>query len=106
MNSVVKSGAKSKKYETIADAGSVLLGGSNFSVQINNGLGDGLVYVEVIENQKDVDDEKLSRFEFFTCIEGEFQLYDYDCGGIAIESFSGRYATYFNNGHVVIVKVD
>lgn len=72
-----------KKYSCgkyLCDAGSVMIGGKTFVVDIPNGYGDGCFNVYV-DNAKElmVYDLEHEGFNYVTMVKGRFNIYDYDC---------------------------
>lgn len=88
-------------FKTESDAGGVKVGNDSFSVRIPNGFGDGITRCAVFEAQNETVTELM---EYFTTIDGTFNIYDYDCGTKAARTLTGRYAVYFYDGLVAFVK--
>lgn len=92
--------------KTESDAGAVRVGTETFSVMIRNGRGDGTTRVAVF-NEEPVELSGLlhTAMLFQTSVEGDFDIYDYDCtGGNPIMHLSGRYAAYSYDGIVIMIK--
>lgn len=89
-----------QSFRTESDAGSLKIGNDSFTVLIPNGFGDGSMSCAIMESGE------LNRdaFEFFTSIEGAFNIYDYDCGDGIVKSISGRFGIYTGNGFVVFER--
>ena len=43
---------------------------------------------------------------FATSVNGEFSVFDYDCGGEPVLTLKGRYGIYFYDGIVALEKWD
>lgn len=78
-----------KFFTTESDIGSLAVGTSDFKYNIGNLYGDGTNYVYILENN-----EHLSCLDFLTTIEGDFNIYDYDCGNNIAITLHGKYAVY------------
>lgn len=90
-----------KHFRTNSDAGSVKVGTPTFATLINNGMGDGITDVYVL----DPDEEVPESATFQNCIEGEFYIFADDCGATrAITKLKGRYGAYSNEGEVYFEK--
>lgn len=83
-------GKKADEYFTTeSDIGSLSVGTNDFKYNIGNLYGDGTNYVYILENN-----ENLACLNFLTTIEGNFNIYDYDCGNHVAITLHGRYAIY------------
>lgn len=92
-----------QKYTVEADAGSMALGKGSFIATYSNSMGDGRFNVLVFDNESEFDshekEKPYRRYKFLSSVEGDFDLYNYDCFGgpvkpYVIASFSGRYGIY------------
>ena len=88
-----------KHFTTESDIGSLAVGTSDFKYNIGNLYGDGTNYVYILENN-----EHLSCLDFLTTIEGDFNIYDYDCGNNIAITLHGKYAIYRGEQVFVFVK--
>ena len=94
-----------EKYNYSCDAGSVLVGTTEFQVRLQNGFGDGYFDIYVVDNGE-ID---LSEYRFNTTIAGTFTIYDYDCLSETelkmpdhkLTELNGYYGVYYNDGTVV-----
>lgn len=93
-----------KCFKTESDIGGVRVGTTNFSVNINNGMGDGETRVAVFESDEDFYSEHLMTFQ--TSVRGRFYIFDYDCGGSPVKELDGRYGIYSYQGLVAFVRCD
>ena len=82
---------------TESEVGSLKVGNDNFSFNLPNGIGDGKTKV-VITREKEINTNMVN---FFTKIEGTFNIYDYDCGNDILTSLNGKYHIFYLNGIVV-----
>jgi len=95
-----------KKFEYIADCGSIAIGNNNFISLFANGCGDGKFEVSINnKNNNDNNDERI----FITVIEcfKETNVYRHDCepfNSIIYKLKAGRYGIYRhkNNGNMYI----
>lgn len=88
------------QFKTMSDVGGVKVGNKSFNMIVPNGVGDGTSRVAVL-NEKNFNS---SCFTYFTTIEGEFNIYSYDCGEEIAKTINGRYAVYYDDHFVVFVK--
>lgn len=99
-----------KKYYTHSDGGCFLFGNKDFSVKVFNGFGDCkntvLVFESYIEFDKYCQEEYgkargVRAFESVTIINGNFNLYNYDCSDMDNKDikvkFNGNYLLYLRN---------
>lgn len=93
-------------FKTESDAGAVRVGTETFSVLIRNCRGDGTTRVAVLEEEPEELTGLLHTVMLFqTTVEGDFDVYDYDCaGGRPIMQLSGRYGAYSYDGLVILIK--
>lgn len=90
-----------KQIKLYSDVGGVKVGTDKFSIIIPNGYGDGITRFAIL-NEDEMND---SVFSFFTLLEGnEINVYEYDCGDEVLYTLNGRYASYYADGFVVLVK--
>lgn len=78
-----------KCFETESDAGSLKIGNSEFSILINNNIGDGVTCVAIFNNEKEFYNADL--MDFTTLIQGHFYIYNYDCGECVCKELNGKY---------------
>lgn len=84
-------------FRTDSDAGAVAVGTAGFRTLINNGMGDGITEVYIL----DPDGEIPNNANFETSVEGEFNIYSYDCEpSIPKITLRGRYGVFSNEGEV------
>lgn len=88
-----------EKFTTESDIGSLAVGTNDFKYNISNLYGDGTNYVYIVENNK-----HIRGLDFLTTIEGNFNIYDYDCGNNIVITLHGRYAIYRAERLFVFVK--
>lgn len=88
--------------KTTSDAGGVKVGNEIFAANIENGIGDGTTRLAVFA-KGDEFNENMMRYSGIT-LKGKFSIYDYDCGGVAIEELDGNYAVYNYDGLVAFVE--
>ena len=89
--------------ETDSDVGSTKIGNDDFSVQINNCMGDGITK-NIIDTNNTFDCKSF--FDYFTVINGKFNIYDYDCGESVAKTLNGEYFVYSGFGYVLFSKED
>lgn len=90
-----------KKFNYIADAGSLMLGTETFKARFTNGYGDGGFTVTIDENGK-VD---LKDWCFVEDVKGKFNVYDYDCSDAQVlTTLEGHYGIYNRNGDMLLLK--
>lgn len=93
-------------FKTESDAGAVRVGTETFSTLIRNCRGDGTTRVAVFEEEpEELAGLLRTAMIFQSSVEGEFDIYDYDCaGGRPVVHLSGRYAAYSYDGLVILIK--
>lgn len=90
-----------KKFNYIADAGSLMLGTETFKARFTNGYGDGKFTV-TIDESGEVD---LNNWQFVEDVEGKFNVYDYDCSNAEVlTTLEGRYGIYNRHGDMLLVE--
>lgn len=92
------------KYTVISDRGGILLGNDVFNVLVPNGYGDCETTVVILEDGEFSD----SALNYFTMIEGEFNLYMDDCHAVKeniLTTLKGRFFIYYKNKYVFIAKL-
>jgi len=96
-----------EKLTTMSDIGGVLVGTKEIGVILTNGRGDGETKVLII---KKGEIETTGEYNFFTSLNGKFNIYNYDCSkrddADIIKSIEGRYGIYYNSGTVVFEEWD
>ena len=87
-----------KKYKTMSDMGSVLIGNDKFQVAIPNGVGDGMTKLLIFEEGE----FNAYNKKFFTSFQGKnIKVYAYDCEPTDVVALiSGRYGAYYSDGTV------
>ena len=100
-----------QRFECISDIGSILVGNEEFGVALPNIGGDGLTILTIYDTEAECDlDCKLRKtsLRFITCLEGTFNIYNYDCSTRKkediIATISGRYGIWQGNMEVALVK--
>ena len=100
-------------YEYSCDGGTLMLGNKDFQVGFPNGYGDGRHSVYVGTDGRTVPDTFYGdRVRFVGSIEGEFNVYSYDClrGDELIDSdnilvtLNGRYGVFSCEGYMFLEK--
>ena len=89
-------------YKTTSDRGSLLVGTKDFKVCLPNGKGDGSTDVTIIEKG---DESMIITLDFYTVIEGKFNIYSYDCSkdeSDIIATLEGKYGVYCGRGSVIL----
>ena len=89
-----------KVFKTVSDIGGVKIGNDKFTVIIPNGYGDGDTRIAIV-NRGEIND---NMFNFFTFIEGDINIYSYDCGDDVVKTISGKYGVYYWEGFVIFEK--
>lgn len=91
-------------FKTESDAGSVKIGTENLNVLIPNGIGDGTTRCAVFgkEDTKNFNDNMM---EFIgISLDGEIEIYDYDCGINIAKKINGKFFVYVYDGLVAFVE--
>ena len=96
INSIIKD----KYFITCSDAGSVKIGNNDMNFLIPNGVGDGDTKVAILNKSE----MNRSAFNFFTSVEGKFDIYNYDCGSEVGMTIEGRFGVYYKNGIVIFER--
>lgn len=86
--------------ETESDADGLKIGNDEWTILIPNGSGDGETRYGVVEDRGFNPD----MMEYFTEVEGTFNIYSYDCGSDIDMTLHGRYGIYNCNGFIVFEK--
>lgn len=94
-------GNKCRKTES--DAGGLKVGNDEFSIIIPNGYGDGVTRYAVLE-EDDITIDISDAMDYFTSINGKFNIYDYDCGNNILEVIEGTFAVYRYEGIIIFEK--
>lgn len=88
-------------FKTSADAGGLKIGNEKFSVLIRTG-GDGTVRVAVKSKEAQKDEYYTNDlFYYDTVVEGEINIYSYDCGNEISKTINGRYGVFTYDGMVL-----
>ena len=90
-----------RQFKTESDAGGVRVMHDGFRVIIPNGRGDGESRVAVFAKDEPFNERTL---EYFTLIDGDFEISGYDCADEPIRHLHGRYQVYYGNSFVVFVE--
>lgn len=92
-----------KNFTYIADAGSLMLGTEQFKAHYDNGYGDGEFTITI--NETGETEINNVTWKFVDCVEGTFNIYDYDCSGASpLITLTGRYGIYNNHGDMLLQK--
>ena len=93
-----------KTYYCMSDIGSVLVGNETFRVALPNIGGDGETKLTICDKTETVP----INAKFVTCIEGTFNVFNYDCSkGDAedvVVTLEGRYGVWQANMEVILQK--
>lgn len=89
----------SDRFITESDMGSLAIGTDDFKYYISNLYGDGYNKVYVTNT-----DKHLECMDFLTSVEGNFNIYNYDCGNSIAITLHGKYAIYRASQVFVFVK--
>lgn len=99
-----------RAFKTLSDAGAVKVGNQEFSVLFNNGIGDGVNRVAIFNKVEAGTIFNSSMMNFISSVNGEFYIYDYDCGDTpAIKDgtevkLKGKYFVYSYEGLIAFVQ--
>lgn len=85
------------KLDTYSDAGSLKVGSGSMTMLIPNGYGDGNMKVAFVKRNHPV----IELLEFFTTVNGNINLYAYDCGDDIKDTIEGDYSVYYGDGYVI-----
>lgn len=97
-----------KAYYCSSDVGSVLVGNEKFRICLPNIGGDGETRLLIFDTRKEFEDSSYPEyFKYTTHIEGNFNVYNYDCSrgdekDILLE-LCGKYGVYRGNYTVALV---
>lgn len=92
-----------KQFDYECDSAGILIGTPAFQVHFGNACGDGCYTLYVNDEQSFTAAPEGTKYEdwnFIDCVQGEFNVYDYDCGmknGILL-SCKGCYAVFHYRG--------
>ena len=90
-----------KKYYYACDGGSIMLGTETFKAHYPNGFGDGEFKITIYDTKSKIPNE----YKFVDCVEGKFNVYDYDCSGAEVLcELRGRYGIYNCRGDIILQK--
>lgn len=90
-----------ENFITTSDIGSLSIGTKDFKYNISNCYGDGINNVFIFNKCT-----HLECLDFLTTVEGNFNIYDYDCGNSISKTLKGRYGIYRGVKVFVFVKLD
>lgn len=100
-------------YEYSCDGGSLMLGNKDFQVAFPNDYGDGRHLVYIGTTGRTVPDTfHGDRVKFVGSIQGEFNVYSYDCleeselvdSDNILVTLNGRYGVYACEGYMFLEK--
>ena len=95
-----------KAYCCISDIGSVLVGNETVRFALPNIGGDGETILTIYDKTESVP----ANARFVTCIEGTFNVFNYDCSKgnpeDVIETLEGRYGVWQADYAVILQKWD
>ena len=85
-----------------------MLGTKEFGALFSNGFGDGTTTTTVYKRDEFTNN---GQWKFIDCVEGRFNLYEYDCCHDRNEddivcSFNGRYGVYYKEGELECAIVE
>lgn len=90
---------------TYSDVGSLKIGVEDSSVLIPNGLGDGITTVGFFDANNPYNEALDHMMMFFTKINGEFDLYEYDCGDEVAMKIKGKYFVFYSSSYIAFQQV-
>lgn len=86
-------------FTTTSDAGGLKIGNGALSMIIPNGWGDGDTHVAILSETAKFN---FNALDYFTRIDGECDIYSYDChNGDIVRHITGTYQVYTGGGFVV-----
>lgn len=89
---------------TESDAGGILVGTKDFGVKISNGYGDGTTEIIIL----DINEELPKNAKYKQCLEGKFNIYNYDCSKRLDEdivcTLTGRYGVFRDDYSIYFQK--
>lgn len=91
---------------TYSDIGSLKIGVENSSILIPNGYGDGETKIAFFNADNPYVEALEYMMMFFTTIDGEFNLYEYDCGDKVTTSLKGKYFVFYSNSYIAFQNID
>lgn len=94
-----------QKFNYCCDIASLKVGKNGTYFYIPNGLGDGDYYVFIGKSSEDYG--KMPKGSIFCgVVEGDLDIYDYDCtNGEILTTINGRYMAYNNFGDIYLLKL-
>lgn len=101
-----------KKYYGDSDIGSVLIGNNDWTFAVPNVGGDGTTKILVFdkEGEEFKNSQKDDNLKFISSVQGEFNIYSYDCAYHHIDeaeiltTLKGRYGVYSGDWTVAFVR--
>lgn len=94
-----------KRRESVSDNGGLKIGNDEISIIIPNGYGKGITRYAVLD-EDDITMDISEAMDYFTSINGKFNIYDYDCGDGISEVIEGNFAIYKYGGIVIFEKIN
>lgn len=91
-------------FKTESDAGGLKVGNDNFSIVIPNGEGDGVTRVRIF-NREESESINYDMMEYFITLNGEFNIYSYDCGNSVLKTLNGKYQAFYYGGMISLVEI-
>ena len=98
-----------KKFKLDSDIGSVLVGNEQVQFALPNIGGDGTTTLLIYNSTQEYDKVREERQDkFVTCIQGTFNVFNYDCSDgnkeDVVITLQGRYGVYNNDYTVILVR--
>ena len=93
-------------FTTYSDVGSLKIGVGDSSVLIPNGCGDGKTTVGFFDANNPFNEALDHMMMFFTTINGEFDLYEYDCGDEVAMKIKGKYFVFYANSYIAFQNIN
>lgn len=98
-----------KEFKCDSDIGSVLVGNEQVQFALPNIGGDGTTILLIYDSASEYDKIRKERHDkFVTCIQGNFNVFKYDCSDgdkeDVVTTLQGRYGVYNNYYTVILVR--
>lgn len=97
-----------KAFKYSCDGGSLAIGNDKFQMRLPNGFGDGTHEVRIYNKEARVPTTLYGyKPRYLGAVEGEFNIYDYDCwykeelSEHILCTLNGRYGVYSADGYVL-----